>query len=82
MSLPTLQRGSIGEAVRLWQQFLDGQDIPLDPESRALDGIFGPGTERGTKEYQARKELPLTGIVDSQTYEKAVKDEFTGTVSG
>jgi peptidoglycan hydrolase-like protein with peptidoglycan-binding domain len=81
MSLPTLKRGSIGEAVRLWQQFLNEQNIPLDPESRALDGIFGVGTERGTKEYQARRGLPLTGIVDSQTYDKAVKDEFTETVS-
>jgi peptidoglycan hydrolase-like protein with peptidoglycan-binding domain len=81
MSFPALQRGSTGESVRLWQQFLNQQNIPLDPESRALDGIFGPGTERGTVKYQINKGLPPIGIVDTQTYDRAVEDQFAETIS-
>lgn len=80
MSLPVLQRGSTGQAVRLWQHFLNQQGIRLDIASQARDGIFGPGTERGTREYQVRKGLLPTGIVDSQTYAKAMDDQFSTTL--
>jgi len=32
------------------------------------DGSFGPGTEKAVKEFQAKKQLPVTGIVDQATF--------------
>jgi hypothetical protein len=36
------------------------------------DGAFGPGTEKAVKDFQAKKQLPVTGIVDQATL-KALK---------
>ena len=36
------------------------------------DGAFGPGTEKAVKDFQAKKQLPVTGIVDQVTL-KALK---------
>lgn len=71
-----LRLGHNGEAVREWQKFLVKQEVPLDDSSRAGDGIFGIGTERGTTQYQLRKGLTPTGEVNSDTYAKAVEDGY------
>jgi peptidoglycan hydrolase-like protein with peptidoglycan-binding domain len=72
-----LQIGNRGEDVRRWQKFLSrDQGIKLDPDSMALDGIFGAGTRHGTSTYQVTKGLTPSGIVDSKTYEQAVEDGF------
>jgi peptidoglycan hydrolase-like protein with peptidoglycan-binding domain len=76
MSFPVLKMGSRGEPVQRWQKFLLAQGINLDPESRALDGIFGAGTNAGTREYQSKKDLTPSGVVDSETYNQALKDRF------
>ena len=36
------------------------------------DGAFGPGTEKAVKDFQAKKQLPVTGVVDQATL-KALK---------
>jgi hypothetical protein len=36
------------------------------------DGSFGPGTEKAVKDFQSKKKLPVTGIVDQATL-KALK---------
>ena len=34
------------------------------------DGQFGPGTEKAVKSFQAKEKLPVTGIVDEETYRR------------
>ena len=74
MALRELQQGSIGKSVRIWQLFLASQGINLESELKAENEIFGSMTEKGTKEYQAKKGLPLTGVVNGQTYAQAMED--------
>jgi hypothetical protein len=81
LEFPILKIGSHGEDVRKWQKFLIvEQKILLDPESMALDGIYGPGTTLGTKTYQANKSLPANGIVDSDTLSQAIEDDFNPSI--
>ncbi len=83
MEFPALKVGDRGLEVCKWQKFLREQGMPLDSDSRALDGIFGPGTAGGTRAYQtskASKGLSPSGIVDAETYAQAVKDGFDPTV--
>lgn len=74
MELTELKIGSGGDTVRDWQLFLVFQGIKMDIESNAGDGIFGTGTQQGTQEYQSKKGLSATGIVDSATYAKAIQE--------
>lgn len=76
MALPVLRRGSTGEAVEHWQQFLIGQNILND----VADGRFGELTEEATKKYQTVKGLTPDGIVAAQTYAKALEDGFDGII--
>ncbi|MBD2056974.1 M15 family metallopeptidase [Oculatella sp. FACHB-28] len=73
MALPVLRRGSRGDAVTIWQNFLIGKGL-LDQ----ADGIFGRDTEDATKEYQHSHGLELDGIVGAQTYSKALAEGFDG----
>jgi hypothetical protein len=73
MALPVLRRGSRGDAVLLWQNFLVGKGL-LDQ----ADGIFGQDTEDATKGYQRSHGLEPDGIVGSQTYSKALAEGFDG----
>jgi peptidoglycan hydrolase-like protein with peptidoglycan-binding domain len=77
----TLKIGSSGKDVRKWQKFLSqDQEIKLDPESMALDGIYGVGTAHGTITYQASKSLTASGIVDSITLAQALEDGFDARI--
>lgn len=58
-SLPTLRRGSKGEEVRIVQRKLG-----LLP----VDGDFGPATEAGVKNFQARSGLTPDGVVGPKTW--------------
>src|SRR3954468_24514251 len=70
-----LKRGTRGEDVLLWQQFL--LQLRADPKARflllpiRLDGIFGRETAEATKAFQRRFALVPDGIVGAQTYGKA-----------
>lgn len=74
MALPVLKRGSTGEVVERWQQFLIGHGFP----DLVADGKFGQATEDATKKYQLSKGLKDDGIIGSKTYAKALEDGFDG----
>lgn len=75
-TLPTLARGSRGEAVRKLQGilqsngFLGAASVRLGtPGFNRVDGIFGTVTESAIRDLQQRYDLPVTGIVDPATWE-------------
>lgn len=60
-----LRRGETGEDVRLAQAALDRAGFAV-----ALDGDFGPWTERAVKAFQASKGLTADGVIGPQTWAK------------
>lgn len=76
MKFPILKSGDSSIQVREWQQFLVDKEMLSPDPLISGDGIFGVGTEHGTKAYQKSKGLPPTGIVDAETYARAVQDGF------
>jgi peptidoglycan hydrolase-like protein with peptidoglycan-binding domain len=68
--LPTLQQGSTGSAVVLWQRDLNTW-INYPPAScrptLTVDGIFGPATTNATKCFQSTVGITRDGIVGPQT---------------
>lgn len=69
---PTLRRGSTGVAVAALQRALVtlGQDI-------AVDGQFGPNTERAVRTFQTSAGIGVDGIVGPQT-KKAISAALAG----
>jgi hypothetical protein len=59
-----LKKGSFGEEVKQWQLFLQsaGYKIP------AVDGAFGPQTERETIKFQVKNGLKPDGVVGPKTW--------------
>jgi peptidoglycan hydrolase-like protein with peptidoglycan-binding domain len=55
--------GSAGEAVTAAQELLAGKASGL-----AADGIFGPETEKATREFQQEAGLAVDGIVGPNTW--------------
>jgi len=55
-----LRKGSRGEGVKLMQEAL----------GIGADGVFGPGTERALKEWQASNGLDADGIAGPATFDK------------
>jgi murein DD-endopeptidase MepM/ murein hydrolase activator NlpD len=69
---PRLAHGSLGKEVRNLQRILTllsrRNDMrALDPIG--VDGDFGDNTEKAVKAFQQFKNLPVTGVVDEQTWE-------------
>ena len=62
----TISKGSSGNDVKEWQNFLKSQGYAI-----TVDGIFGDDTERLTKEYQTANGLGSDGIVGVNTWSKA-----------
>lgn len=62
--LPTLKKGSTGEYVKHWQLFLTLQGI----DCGLPDGIFGPKTEKGVKQWQKEHGLVADGIIGPKTW--------------
>lgn len=60
----TIKKGSFGEDVKRWQQFLQtaGYNIPF------VDGAFGPQTEKETLKFQVSHGLKADGIVGPKTW--------------
>ena len=63
----TYQRQNRGEKVKLIQEWLC-----LNGFGVKIDGEFGPATEAAVKQFQERKGLPGTGLVDLATFERLV----------
>lgn len=67
---PTLQRGSKGDAVKDLQAALK-KGYPAYVKTcgaLAVDGDFGPTTEKWVREFQARTGQAVDGIVGPRTY--------------
>jgi peptidoglycan hydrolase-like protein with peptidoglycan-binding domain len=61
-----------GTDVIAWQQFLVNQDFYRD----VVDGVYGPLTAQGTRDYQTNKGLDVDGVVGPGTFSQAVLDGF------
>jgi hypothetical protein len=72
MPLQILRRGSEGEEVRRWQNFLIGQGLLRD----IADGVFGPRTDAATRVFQKSKRLEVDGCVGPHTYGAALSAGF------
>ena len=59
-----LRKGSRGEGVKIMQEAL----------GIGADGVFGPGTERALKAWQAENGLVADGIAGPRTLEKLLED--------
>ena len=59
-----LRKGSRGEGVKMMQEAL----------GIGADGVFGPGTERALKAWQAKNGLTADGIAGPKTLEKLLDD--------
>lgn len=55
-----LRKGSRGEGVKIMQKAL----------GISADGVFGPGTEKALKEWQAKNGLTADGVAGPKTFEK------------
>jgi peptidoglycan hydrolase-like protein with peptidoglycan-binding domain len=64
-SLPTLRRGSRGDAVKGLQNALSLRGYSPGP----IDGVFGSGTEEAVKYFQGDSALAQDGIVGPRTWE-------------
>lgn len=62
----TLQKGSQGDEVKKWQEFLNTQGYGL-----SVDGDFGTNTYNATVAYQKANGLTQDGIVGKNTWDKA-----------
>lgn len=62
-SLPTLRKGDVGEAVKSWQTFLNGQGY----DCGKADGIFGDKTEKQVIKWQQDHGME-SGIIGPQTW--------------
>ena len=65
MADPVLKKGSKGDAVERLQDLLRN---PLGYDPGPVDGIFGTGTEKAVKEYQANNGLTADGVVGPATW--------------
>lgn len=70
---PTVRRGSRGDPVVRLQQRLVKHNKSLD-ETRFVDGVFGPGTEREVRDFQKKKSLSVDGVVGRNTWTALLQD--------
>ena len=62
-----------GEDVKFIQRRLLAEGIDIGPDG--VDGYYGPDTRNGIIEFQKRKELLVTGVVDKATWEALNKEK-------
>lgn len=67
-----IREGSRGDQVREWQTWLASRGL----YDAAIDGIFGPITDRGTRSFQREQEIQVDGIVGPITYGAAIELGF------
>ena len=76
----TLSEGSRGDGVRIVQYFLSYVSLynssvpPL-----TIDGIYGEKTAASVSAFQRERGLPVTGVVDEETY-SALYDAYRGII--
>jgi peptidoglycan hydrolase-like protein with peptidoglycan-binding domain len=76
LTLPTLRQGDRGRDVQLLQRilqdngFLGAAGVRLgNPRGALVDGIFGAVTASAVRDLQRRYRIPVTGRVNSTTWE-------------
>lgn len=69
VSYALTKRGSTGRTVRTLQDALNG----LGHGVGAVDGVFGPATERAVREFQIANGLPADGLVGPATWAQLLK---------
>jgi peptidoglycan hydrolase-like protein with peptidoglycan-binding domain len=62
------KRGSKGGRVKLVQAWLCLHDFKV-----VVDGDFGAATASQVRKFQAKRKLPVTGVVDEATYNELIK---------
>lgn len=81
---PTLRKGDTGKWVTLAQTELINKGY--DCGSTGADGKFGKNTEAAVKRFQNDYDLPITGIIDTPTWEALdgalPANKYTVTVPG
>lgn len=72
--LPSLQPGSTSVEMRTVQYYLAviGYFIP-GLETVTIDGYYGPETEEAIRMFQSYYELPVSGRIDRQTWNRMVR---------
>lgn len=69
-----LGRGSMGEAVRLMQTYLNEISARYpDIQPVSVDGMYGPATENAVAALQREIGLAPTGVIDVSTWERIVE---------
>lgn len=65
---PTLRRGSRGTQVRILQE-----DLVYLGKELAIDGMFGPITEKAVREFQSETGISIDGIYGRKTWGKMLE---------
>lgn len=71
-SMPVLQKGAKGDAVKQLQERLNELGASLE-----IDGSFGPATLAAVKDFQASRGLDADGSVGPLTWEKLLEEPET-----
>ena len=76
-----LSVGSRGEFISLLQYLISFIGLYDNSIPRIeIDGIFGPRTEAAVKAVQSERGIPVTGVVDLETY-ITIYDEYRGIIN-
>lgn len=67
--IPTIQQGSTGRDVGLWQDIL--KEMKFTSVGKT-DGVFGSKTEQATRNFQAARGLEVDGVVGRYTWSAAL----------
>lgn len=74
--LPPVRAGRSGRLVRLVQAGLVAHGLwPVTDAKAVIDGAFGPKTESRVKIFQRSKNIKVTGIVDTATWDALMPDD-------
>lgn len=69
VTYPTIREGTSGEIVYQLQDLLTKAGSAI-----SVDGKFGLGTRNAVRAFQKNHELPVTGVVDSETWIKLMEE--------
>ena len=72
----TIQKGSQGDEVKKWQNFLNTQGYNL-----SVDGIFGSATDEATRAFQNAKGIGDDGIVGKYTWGAAGFKDYNALIT-
>ena len=76
---PPIKYRQQGPLVAKWQAFLEANDYDLGPWG--IDHDFGVATEQATERFQARNNLPVTGIVGVAEWDLAWRANYSKITS-